>query len=722
MKPITDITTIESYVTQFSNQLADKVSQHSEPLHDPSTQPNHPISEKMVVPLLEKQKHAVTGMVKAIQLNKLGILGCNMGTGKTTQAIAVCHCHANGKPYRSLVICPPHLVEKWKSEVHKFLGNGVQATIIENWQQYLDLQYSPPPAHSVWYIMAMTVAKLGYSKRCAAIRRLCKFDTDTGKITIQAMTCPRCAYVARNKKGLPASPEDIERGWLKCCGKWCHTCGISYHHDLEECPREIKRDGEEAVCGTKLRPCNEPLWQPSNHKISPAQYVRSQGCRLFEYFIRDEAHESKGSDSIDGWAATLFAKHADYTLLTTGTLLAGKSEDLRPLLFRLKPRDFIRHGFGWGSEIEFAKRYGRIQTVIKSTSGGVKRKSGAGSSKSSTQDVKPGIMPQLYPDFVANYTVFMSLPEIATELPSYHEETVKIDMDKGMQAEYDVMKDTCLNEFRRLYVNNPKMAMKLLGPMLEAFMTWPDVPYDRKDVGYTDEDGKYIRIYATADFDRTVVYPKEKALMDFIREEKKQGRKCWVFAVRDDTRDRLQYIMEANGFKVASLKATVKPSTRIEWLHKNGPGCDVGLCHPELVQTGLELFGPGFNFPSLLWYSTGFKLNVLRQASKRSWRIGQKLNCKTVYFYYGASAQQAAVGVMASKLVAAEAIEGKFSDGGLADESVDEDVALSVARNLADNIQVKVATRYKPVEAASSSIDRWTMLRSRIAAARQRRS
>jgi len=722
VKSITDITTIEAYVTQFSNALADKVNQHCEPLHDPSKQPNHPLSESMVTPLLEKQKQAVTGVVKAIQANKLGILACNMGTGKTPQGIATCHCHANGRDYNALVICPPHLVTKWKEEVHKFLGGGAQATIIENWQQFLDLRYAPPKKGACWYIMAMTVAKLGYTKRCAAIRKIKEYYVEgAGKTKINAYCCTKCGYIARNKKFLPASSDDIEKGWLKCVGRWCKVCGVSHHHDREECPNLKVKDGKMEYCGQKLRNCDEPLWQADSHKVSPAQYVRSRGCRLFDYLVRDEAHESKGADSMDGHTACLFAKHAKYTILMTGTLLAGKSEDIRPLLFRLKPRDFIRMGFTWRSEVEFAKRYGRIQTVIKTSTGGTKRRSGTGSSKTTTQDVKPGIMPQLYPDFVANYTVFMSLPEIASELPTYHEETVRIPMALGMQAEYDIMKESCLSAFRELYMNSPGMAMKLLGPMLEAFMTWPDVPYDRKDVGYTcPTTGQYVMVYETADFDRSVIYPKEKALMDYIRAEKQAGRKCWVYSVRDDTRDRLQQILEANGFKVASLKATVKPSTRIDWLRANCPKADVGLCHPELVQTGLELFGPGFNFPSLLWYSTGFKLNVLRQASKRSWRIGQKADCKTVYFYYGDSAQQTAVGVMASKLVAAEAIEGRFSDGGLAEESADEDVALAVARSLADNIKVAVAERYRPVEAASSSTDRWALLRNRIAKARSR--
>lgn len=642
-------------------------------------------------------------------------------THNTPQGIAATHCHANGNPYRALVICPPHLITKWREEIHKFLGGGVQATIIEDWRQFLQLRYAPPPAGAVWYIMAMTTAKLGYTKRCATNIKTKEIYSEElhSMVKIQAHCCPRCGYMAFNKKGLPATEANIEDGWLKCTGKWCKDCGVSYHHDLETCPGTLIRDGEKTQCGRDLRPCGEPLWQQKNHKISPHQYIKSRGCRLFDYFIRDECHESKGNDSMDGHCALKFATETPHSIFMTGTLLAGKSEDIRPMLFRKLAKKFLAMGFGWKDEIPFGKRYGRIQTVVRSSHGGTKRKSGTGSSKSSTQDIKPGIMPHLYPDFIANHTIFMSLPEMATELPSYHEETVRIDMDPTMQAEYLQMQTECLSAFRSLYVNSPGIAMKLMGPMLEAFMTWPDVPYGRKAVGYT-LDNNFTLVYQPPNLDRSTIYPKEKELIAYIKAEKAQRRKCWVFSVRDDTRDRLQEILIANGLTVASLKATVKPSTRIDWLRKNCPAADVGLCHPELVQTGLELFGPGFNFPTLLWYSTGFKLNVLRQASKRAWRIGQKEACKTVYFYYGDSAQQTAVGVMAAKLVAAEAIEGKFSDGGLADESVDDDVALTVARRLADNIKTEVAAKYKPIEASATSYDRLTMLRNKIAAFRSK--
>lgn len=722
MKTLDSVTTIERYVAAFSNDLAEKVRQHCEPLHIPTPDNRAWPMKYMATKLFDRQQDAVTGAVKALQRTGLATLACQMGTGKTPQAIATVHCHAlrgvseklasSSIPcYRACVLCPPHLVKKWRSELYKFLGDKIKVTIILKWDQFIELRYqNRQPEGPEWYIMAMTTAKLGYDKRCAAITKRLKVKTDTGTELIEGQVCPRCNYPAYSRTGKLATRKQIEDGWMTCCGKWCRSCGKSYRHDWKVCPN--------AKCQTELVECGEALWQANSRKVSPVQYVKAKGIRWFDYYLRDEAHESKSDCSIDGHTNACFSQHAKYTLLLTGTLLAGKSDDIRPLLFREIPKAFLDLGYGWNDEIPFAERYGRIQTVIRTTEGGggTRRRQGKGSSKSTNRSIKPGIMPQLFPDFVANNTIFMSLTELATNLPSYHEETRSIPMEGLMQAEYEAMRTSVMATFRSLYVRDRKTASKLLGPMLEAFMTWPDVPYDRKAIGFVDEAGNYHKIYEPPDLDRTMIYPKERVLIEYLKEQKTLKRKCWIFCVRDDVRDRLQGILESHGFRVAALTTKVAPIDRIEWIAKHGPSCDVGLSHPKLVETGIELFGPGYNFPTLLWYSTGFMLNTLRQASRRSWRIGQPEACKTVYLYYGDSAQHTAIGVMASKLVAAEAIEGKFSDGGLADESVDEDIALAVARAMADNIKVEVKTKFSTVEASASEQDKQLMMRKKLLA------
>lgn len=638
--------------------------------------------------------------IKLDSSNQLYMTNNYIVTHNTMQAIGTIHCDAGGKPYKCMIMCPSHLTKKWRKEIHKFLGTGVRASIIHDWREFQQVLDEPRPEIPTWYIMGATTAKLGYSNRSAAVTRLIKFrNPETGGMQAKrCLSCPRCGRAAMHR-GLPAEASDIERCLIKCSGQWCKNCGVAHHPDVETCP----------TCERMLRPCGEPLYQPKSHKVSPAMMAKARGWRL-DYFIRDEAHESKSADSIDGHAFGTFAALAKHVLVLTGTLLAGKSEDIRPLLFRMMPGPFIDMGYGWKDEIPFGTAYGRIQTVTKSSSGGhEKRKQGKGSSKSTSRDIKPGIMPHLFPDFIANYTSFLALTDLATDLPLYTEETVAVPMEPMQRQLYDDMEKQLVDTFRAFYQSDRRMAAKLLGPMLEALLTWPDVPYGRKPVCI---DG--VPMVIPPVMDRSDTYPKELKLLEIVQQEKAKGRKCFIFSDRDDTKERLMWLLESHGIKAAHLTTAVPPADRLDWLEKHGPACDVGVCNPALVQTGMELFGPGFNFPTLIWYSTGYRLNTLRQASRRAWRIGQTQDCRTIYLYYSPSAQQKAIALMASKLVAAEAIEGKFSDGGLADESVDDDLALQIARSLAEGIEIQMKKSYKPVEASLGAKDRLALLKKRF--------
>ena len=87
----------------------------------------------------------------------------------------------------------------------------------------------------------------------------------------------------------------------------------------------------------------------------------------------------------------------------------------------------------------------------------------------------------------------------------------------------------------------------------------------------------------------------------------------------------------------------------------------MALSHPKLVETGLDLFDKGgvYNFPTLIFYQTGYNLFTMRQASRRAWRIGQRKDCKVIYLYYGGTLQARAMSLMGKKMEAAQALEGK---------------------------------------------------------------
>lgn len=81
-------------------------------------------------------------------------------------------------------------------------------------------------------------------------------------------------------------------------------------------------------------------------------------------------------------------------------------------------------------------------------------------------------------------------------------------------------------------------------------------------------------------------------------------------------------------------------------------GAEVVIGNPRLVQTGLDLY----DFPTLAFYQTGYSIYSLRQASRRSWRIGQEKDVHVHYLYYRPTLQEKAMRLMGSKLKASLAI------------------------------------------------------------------
>ena len=110
-----------------------------------------------------------------------------------------------------------------------------------------------------------------------------------------------------------------------------------------------------------------------------------------------------------------------------------------------------------------------------------------------------------------------------------------------------------------------------------------------------------------------VRYPKEQALLELVRRERACRRRVLVYITHTERRDispLLRTILEREGFRVAVLKAaTVGPDRREEWAAARvREGTGVLICHPHLVQTGLDLV----DWPSICWYETEYSVYVMR--------------------------------------------------------------------------------------------------------------
>lgn len=157
-----------------------------------------------------------------------------------------------------------------------------------------------------------------------------------------------------------------------------------------------------------------------------------------------------------------------------------------------------------------------------------------------------------------------------------------------------------------------------------------------------------------------------------------------------------QLMLADEGYRTEILTDKIKTTDREDWVQKKlAAGMQVLIVNPSLVETGLDLNA----FTTLVFYSMGYKLFTLRQASRRSWRINQKAPAVKVYMlYYEDTMQQKCLKLMASKLAVAGLIEGNFSEEGLAAMSDVQDMTSQMAKELMlgirDNVE-DIAAAFK---------------------------
>ena len=108
-------------------------------------------------------------------------------------------------------------------------------------------------------------------------------------------------------------------------------------------------------------------------------------------------------------------------------------------------------------------------------------------------------------------------------------------------------------------------------------------------------------------------------------------------------------------------------------------GVDVLICHPRLVQTGLDLI----DFPTIVWGEVDYSVYTMRHASRRSLRIGQKHPVKVVFMAYRNSLQADALKLVAKKPQSSLAVEGELPEDGLAAYgNDDDDLMMALARQI----------------------------------------
>ena len=372
------------------------------------------------------------------------------------------------------------------------------------------------------------------------------------------------------------------------------------------------------------------------------------------------------------------------SLSLTGTLLGGYSSTIFHLLYRFSPE--IRTEFGRSDEHRWIQRYGFEEvTVGKPDDDAVE--DGRNSRRRKFRKVvreRPGLVPSALFHIIGN-TVFLRLADVASGLPDYEEKILVSSMDSEEDATGYSQRsayNTVFEELRKELAAALKSGSKrLLATYLQTLLAYPD-GCTKGETVFDPRTGDVI--VQVPPLSEEKLYPKEKALIDLVAAERLEGRRVLVYVTHTGTRDitgRMDDILTRHGFRVAVMKAdAVAPNRREAWVaDKVKEGIDVMICHPRLVQTGLDLI----DFPTIVWDETDYSVYVVRQASRRSWRIGQTRPVKVVFMSYRNTLQADALKLVAKKMQSSLAVEGELPEDGLAAYGDDgDDMMMALARKL----------------------------------------
>ena len=678
-----EIQNLDDYMLRFGPLLGQQAELSLDPLHVPGRDVL-PTLDLMRDPF-EAQRHVIEATRKVLHRQKALLLVGEMGSGKTIMGMSAIHAHAQGRPYRALVFCPGQLVAKWEREIRETIP-GASVIQIEGWRDLLHLDRTSKPSGIEWSIIARDRAKLGPRWQPAYV---CRRHADDG-----FLRCPRCGLRLVNEKREPfviGKPSQIGQPGT---GLWKRRAKCDWV--LTNPGNDNSPDDDTA--GQLIEGCGSPLWQMTNEiwRYEPALFIKRHLKHYFRYLILDEVHEEKGADTAQGHAAGALAASCRKVIALTGTLIGGYAEHLRPLLFRLSPGSLVDEGLRWSDAMGFSERYGRLETRISQRNGSGDDNRTSRGSRSTTKSIRPGIMPILFGRHLIDKAVFLGLNEVAENLPTLEEECVPVTMDQELAAAYkEKVEKPLVEAIKEMMLKRDK---RLLGTMLQTLLAYPDYPYGWGPLGYW-QDGEFLTVTTPPNLSEDVIRPKEQALIELIHAERAKRRKIWVFLQftdRHDVQGRLEKLLARAGFRVGVLRSSVPLVRREAWIDQHGPKLDVVISHPRLVETGLDLFDKRgrHNFPTLVFYETGYNLFTLRQASRRSWRIGQTKPCRVVYFSYEETMQTRALALMGRKLTAAQALEGAFSSEGLvAMAGEDANIEIALARSLVGRLDEGDARR-----------------------------
>jgi superfamily II DNA or RNA helicase len=656
-------------------------------------------------PMYTAQKHVTAAVTRGFQSRDSILLVGQMGTGKTLMGGSTAIAMAAGVVEKLrgqiqddqvvLIVAPPHLIEKWKRELHSISRNIYVERLDrhEDVRAFMEKSTRLGPGIAKIGLIKRDMTKLGAGREVGVVWRnehvaLWQhnqsvpegYDPQQRLVKQRVPKCPTCGCtVMQEKKGTEAPASE---SWLKGSKRTCSVCQTPLW-------QEARDKGSQPKPGQKY-PTKNPRYRID-------EYLKRVYPDRVYLLIWDEVHECAHGDTGNGEAFNRIAGLAHKVLAMTGTPFNGRSSSIFNLEYALNPRTHQRYNWGGAPRLSRKTRGERgFQTIVADDSKqrgraesrwvadmGVReqvveerpsydKETGAFTGTSTYErpfEEAPGISPLLVAE-VLDHAIFFSLGDLGKVLPQYEEIALPVAMDADTYEQYDRTRQQ-LKDY--LIGRRWEGDTTFRGAYLQWAMGWPNAAHRPHEVIHnlkhpiTGEKLPHI-VTSIPSYGEDRVYAKEQALIDLVRSELEQNRPCVIYIRQTATRDiqpRIEALIRQHvpAAKTFILKNTVEAERREAVIEGEvAKGTNVVISNPELVKTGLDLVFA----PTLIFYEIVFNLGTMMQAAGRSYRLNQThTHCKTYYLFCEGTMEQTAVQLMSRKQRAAKLLTGDVGLTGL---------------------------------------------------------
>lgn len=263
-----EINGLDMYLNVFGDVLATKIQEAFVPKFDPRTDEyseyvnNYDDSCHYAgIEIYEAQKAVIQSVVNNLDKNKTTIVCGEMGVGKSLLSAGAVYAHYRKKAGSStVVLCPGHLVVKWKREIERLVPNA-KGYIVENIKELIALEdkiTNKFKREHTFVIISKENAKFSYETKPAVLWSKSK----------KAFVCPECGQKIRKtvtmgegrnkyRVKVPVDKRDFAK---------------EYSFNME-CDNEIRVFDTERGKWTNKK-CGAKLWTPLNREDKNSKWVK----------------------------------------------------------------------------------------------------------------------------------------------------------------------------------------------------------------------------------------------------------------------------------------------------------------------------------------------------------------------------------------------------------------------------------------------------------------